>query len=655
MNFVKINKPLMMKQGDTKNVYTVTLQDEFRQAVDLTGATVNFRLAGEKLTINKTATIIDATGGMVTFSFDDNDVTGTGAMDGELKVVYPNGDKETFPSNGYISFNIRANLLSRGEEVIQPSLITQYEDKIDEQDAKIGTISAKLPQLFVEDFTGASDEEKIQNAIDSAYNNGNEARKKVLLDNKDYSVAGGIIIKEGVELVFNYGTRVLINGSNYNLFELEKDASLVDAKVFVNDTQWDGAVVYLDGKHKYYNSWYNTIIRNLKVVNWSESNKGTGIHCKSSNDGDEISFVNFENPKLVGLKNGVVLESIEPASSVSYVTANRFTNITIEDCVTMVDIKGAIYGAYPTYESSANHFTNMQLQLSPATTTVISCSSQFNKFDGMVWDDYHVPDGIKLIKFTSQSSNNDMTGLYFQNKDRLEDLGTNNRTHFDVANQDVIENVYNPIVSNEKRQMIGNQDDIFVGANNEYTVTQTSSHSNWYGDISNLFTTQKDFVGWNDVTANDPVVFEVDMTAQGGISSLDLIGLTFRPGLQYPQLVKIEVATSNGGAYSEIFSTTNNQAGEIVVNYYASTAWRIRVTLGDSEDQASTRRIRVSRLWGTSISREGNAYVRTTGDTTIAGDNEFHLSSHGQIYKSPDGSRWKLSVANDGTIVTTKL
>lgn len=510
--------------------------------------------------------------------------------------------------------------------------------------------------IYVDDFDGADDVEKIQNAIDfaSVMENG---MSHVQLQDRDYSVSSGILLKQNVLLSFGFNTNLMIDGNGtYNVIEMERNTAMNDPSFVVNTTGWDGTCVYLDGKHKYYNSWFRTFVRNLKVLNWAENHKGTGLHMLSQNSGDEISFLVFENPKFVGLKNAIKLESREPQSGVAYVTANRFTNLTIDDCVNNIDIIGEIYGELPTFESSSNQFTNVQIQLSPATESVVNIGSQFNQIDGMVWDDYHVPAGVKLIKFTNQSANNDLTQLYFQDIDRLEDLGTKNRTYHDVVDtgSDTMKNVFNPIVTNQERQMLGNQDDIFVNAHNEYVVNEISTNSNWYGNKNSLFTTEKDWVGWSDVTSANPVVIEIDMTAKGGISELDLLGCTFRPGLQYPKMVKIEVATSSGGAYSEVFSTINNESGEIKVNYYASKAWRVRYTFGDSEDLASTRRIRVSRIWGTSIAREGKGYVRTTNDSVVGGNIEF-ISGKGVVLKSPNGSRYQLKVDDTGALSTTKL
>lgn len=427
MNFVKINEALTMKEGDTKNVYTATLEDSLQQPVDLTGATVNFHLAGEKLSINKVATVQDPANGVVTFGFDDNDVTGSGVMDGELQVVYSSGDKETFPTNGYLRFNIRANLLGRGEEVIQPSLITQYDDKIATQDAKINGISAKFPFVSVKDFTGGSDTANIQSAIDYAFSNN---KKTVLLeDDEDYVIGSTITVKSGIELKFGYNTRFLIYG-DFNVLELEKEASLTDPYIAIDDATFDSAVVYLDGKHKYYNSWFKTKVKNLNVINWSGSNKGIGIYCYSGDTEHEISFVDFENPKLVGLDTGIKLEAVLPPSGNAWVNANRFHNAVIEDCVTMIDLIGDT--TVPN-ETSGNIFDNLQIQLSTATQRALRISGQYNVFTGMVWDDWTVSSGVKLFEFNSTSDKNDISGLLMVQKDRLLDNGTNNRTRFSEA------------------------------------------------------------------------------------------------------------------------------------------------------------------------------------------------------------------------------
>ncbi len=61
------------------------------------------------------------------------------------------------------------------------------------------------------------------------------------------------------------------------VLELEQNASIEDAYVAINDTKFNSEVIYLDDKYKYYNTWNKIQVKDINIVNWSESNKGTGL------------------------------------------------------------------------------------------------------------------------------------------------------------------------------------------------------------------------------------------------------------------------------------------------------------------------------------------------------------------------------------------
>lgn len=130
---------------------------------------------------------------------------------------------------------------------------------------------AENPNVYVEDFSGTTPQAKIQAAIDFASQN---ARKTVIAADKDYYITGTVIIKQGVKLQGSYGTRFVI-GANVRGFELQKDASFWDASIMVDYNGYTKEVIYLDGKYNYYNTWNNTSLKNLILLNWTGTVSGT--------------------------------------------------------------------------------------------------------------------------------------------------------------------------------------------------------------------------------------------------------------------------------------------------------------------------------------------------------------------------------------------
>ncbi|MED1559246.1 hypothetical protein [Bacillus paramycoides] len=255
---------------------------------------------------------------------------------------------------------------------------------------------AKNDKLYVEDFKGNNDSNKIQSAINKAESS---KIKTVLLDDKKYKITSPIIVKKGVKLLFGYGTQFVVEG-NFRVLELEKNASIEGAYIAINDPKFNSEVIYLDGKNKYYNTWHKTQIKDINIINWTETNKGTGISLYSGGKENEISFINFENIKVVGMENGIKLVAKKPNSGHAWINANRFMNFSLEDCVNMIYMDSHV--TTPN-EISGNQFTNLQIQPSNKTKSIVRVSGQHNEFNGMVWDLNKINHENELIELTDKS------------------------------------------------------------------------------------------------------------------------------------------------------------------------------------------------------------------------------------------------------------
>lgn len=212
--------------------------------------------------------------------------------------------------------------------------------------------AAKSTNLYVEDFKGANDSIKIQSAINKA------------ASSKIKTVEG--------------------------------------AYIAIDDPKFNSEVIYLDGKNKYYNTWNKTQIKDINIINWTETNKGTGISLYSAGKENEISFVNFENIKIVGMETGLKLVAKKPNTGQAWINANRFMNFSLEDCVNMIYMDSQV--TTPN-EISGNQFTNLQIQPSNKTKSIVKVSGQHNEFHGMVWDLNKIKHENELIELTDKSMN----------------------------------------------------------------------------------------------------------------------------------------------------------------------------------------------------------------------------------------------------------
>lgn len=94
---------LTIKKGDTRNGIEAILIKNGKPA-DLTDCHVLFYMY--KKVSEAHATVLNATEGKVLFPLENNIVNESGFFKAEFKVVYPDGRKETFPNNKYISIEI---------------------------------------------------------------------------------------------------------------------------------------------------------------------------------------------------------------------------------------------------------------------------------------------------------------------------------------------------------------------------------------------------------------------------------------------------------------------------------------------------------------------------------------------------------------------
>ncbi|UPJ19099.1 hypothetical protein MYW48_13920 [Bacillus cereus] len=257
---------------------------------------------------------------------------------------------------------------------------------------------AKNDKVYVEDFKGKNDSNKIQSAINKAESS---KIKTVLLDDKKYKITSPIVVKQGVKLLFGYGTQFVVEG-NFRVLELEKNPSIEGAYIAIDDPKFNSEVIYLDGKNKYYNTWHKTQIKDINIINWTETNKGTGISLYSGGKENEISFINFENIKVVGMETGVKLVAKKPQSGHAWINANRFMNFSLEDCVNMIFMDSNV--TTPN-EISGNLFTNLQIQPTNKTKSIVKVSGQHNEFHGMVWDLQKINHENELIELTDKSMN----------------------------------------------------------------------------------------------------------------------------------------------------------------------------------------------------------------------------------------------------------
>lgn len=100
--------------GDTAPAITATLQDQFGVVANLTGATVYFKMTNsfQGNVINRVATIVNATAGQVSYSWQTGDTNDTGVFSVQWYVIYSSGAQESYPQGFYNTVQIDPSLTS---------------------------------------------------------------------------------------------------------------------------------------------------------------------------------------------------------------------------------------------------------------------------------------------------------------------------------------------------------------------------------------------------------------------------------------------------------------------------------------------------------------------------------------------------------------
>ncbi|MED4455171.1 hypothetical protein [Metabacillus fastidiosus] len=279
----------------------------------------------------------------------------------------------------------------------------------------------QIEKVYADDFKGANHSFQIQNAIEFASKNN---IKTVMLADQSYSITNPIVIRRGVRLEFGHGTTFVVYG-NFPVIELERNVAIKGAYIAIDDAAFNSDVIRLDGKHKYYNVWNKTKVEELNVINWSGSHKGTGVSLFSGGNGHEISYVNFENVKIAGMNIGIKLKAQKPSAGMAWVNANRFTNTSLDDCVTMIQLES---GLTVPNECSGNQWTNLQIQPSAVTEKIARITGQYNKMEGMVWDIASIGHGNSIVDLTAVSEATDFI-MPSVPSNRISNNGINNNLH----------------------------------------------------------------------------------------------------------------------------------------------------------------------------------------------------------------------------------
>ncbi len=104
----------IIKKGDLLPILSATLRDQDGAAADLTGFSLmelRYRLKGGGATTTRTATIVLAASGTVSYTWVVADTATAGVYEAEWVGTAAGGEPQTWPTDGYFEYEIEEDLL----------------------------------------------------------------------------------------------------------------------------------------------------------------------------------------------------------------------------------------------------------------------------------------------------------------------------------------------------------------------------------------------------------------------------------------------------------------------------------------------------------------------------------------------------------------
>lgn len=477
----------------------------------------------------------------------------------------------------------------------------------------------------------------IQEAIN--YCVANNYSKVVITGKKQYTISSPIVIKSNVHLEMDPTATLIVKG-NFQVFELQKNASISGGSIEIVDNSFNSSVLFLSGAQQI-EIHNHTSISNINIINRTTTYQGIAIHFSCTKAWDFISFVKAHSIQITNFHTAIYLktEKLEDINNPCWINANSFHSIFIDGCQYGIEIVG---NSELPYEISGNTFTGIQVQCRKQTKKVIRCSGAYNMFDGVIWDVFRMEAAPLVIEFSSTSHHN----YLFSNQvaTSILDRGLYNRC---TSPHEESLPIYSPLALG-KAHLVGNQDDILVNANVRYAVRQLSGKAPYGGHINNCFNLlDEQSVNYLDVPSTQPIVIELDFSKQP-IKMLNCIGIYFGWN-ESPSRILIEYQRSLNGPWEVAKDLQFNVGNTVISDVRATTLYKVKLTLsGYTQDH---KRFRINRIFAKSSLQHGSSWLPATGGT-LYGDLEFQKGNTVTL-TSPNGTKWRLSINDQGQINTT--
>jgi hypothetical protein len=477
----------------------------------------------------------------------------------------------------------------------------------------------------------------------SAFNSALATGKPVTALPGTYRVSGTIVIPRKGSLILNAGVTIKPN-SNFNVIQIKPESKIYGNGATIDTsgvTSFTMAGIYATGQDRFSVVNELTIVDGFNIrgkdhesdVSGASTNyTGKGIHFYSGNNWaagyqgqSYIAYIQVSNINISSVYRGIWLEREQaPVNGNPWITSCTFDQINMYAAMRSIDIT-----TNDSFYNGGHLFTNLQLQANHYSERYVYADGSNNLFEGEFWDleDYFEPRNVPCFEFSATAHENTINGTQFFTLDKHV-IDKNNISGGNPMKPNRFNSLLNPVnilppvLTNNVRSFIGDQDDILAGASKAYTVTKTSAHVSGGGTIDAMFQPNKgSFYSLNGVDETNNCIIEIDCSA-APISEIDMMGFIFRQDTNnyVPKYIKMDLLDS-GGAFLATKSITNNTQGFVYFSTYASSTYKIRLTFGSSNDATASRRIRIYRIFATSISASaGKTWLNAAEGGTVYGN-----------------------------------
>ncbi|AWG44154.1 hypothetical protein BEH_24200 [Priestia filamentosa] len=512
---------------------------------------------------------------------------------------------------------------------------------VNESLQKIDVLSSDVTDLSFLDTKNVNFKRYIINGethFAKAINRALAENQNVIAPYGEYTIDETINIPQGKTLDLNGS--ILKPVSDIDCVIVRKNATFKNFEIDTRGvTGYSKSAIYLDGKDLF--TIASTTRIETGILRGVTSTAGRGIFFDASMaDNAYIVSVKTRNIMIRNFKKGIELLAKNEGN---YVNGNTFDSVDMFGCSEFIRIDdgGNSSGA------DNNIFGNIGIQPDSAAELAVYFGGHRNTFDGSLWDTGWFPNQESFV-FSQNARNNSITtrggATKVRNNNGMNQVNSNTDGTQPLVFISPKDKVQSADTRYTLRNYIGNQDNALANAHKKYIVSFTGKLPDSQIRAFNLEPSQ--YSSWTSLTPTDEVKVTIDMTADP-LRFGNVIGCAF-VYMSIPDYIRIDVEKIDG-TITTIKEETNFSGGYVYQTYESIPDTVNKVIFVMKRSNGTS--IRVSQFFASGNGTKGNHFLNTSGGK-LYGDVEFDVGT-GAIIKSPNGTKYRITVDDTGTLSTT--